>query len=236
MEKIKSSVIVALDFNSLAKALDLAETLSPKECRVKVGKELFTRAGPDSVKQLVDRGFDVFLDLKFHDIPNTVINACLAAADLGCWMLNVHASGGRAMMEGAANTLSTLESPPILIGVTTLTSLRDDALNEIGINESAEAHTLRLASLAKECGLSGVVCSPLEANLMRERFGNQFLLVTPGVRPLGYGADDQARIATPSEAIANGASYLVVGRPITNALNPASALAIINEGLTGLQT
>jgi orotidine-5'-phosphate decarboxylase len=231
MKNIKSPIIVALDFHSLTEVLNLVETLSPTECRVKVGKELFTGAGPDSVKHLVDRGFDVFLDLKFHDIPSTVRNACLVAADLGCWMINVHASGGRAMMEAAANGLSVLGSAPILIGVTTLTSLNDSALKEIGINESVKSHTLRLASLAKECGLAGVVNSPLEASFMRERLGHDFLLITPGVRPLGSRANDQARIATPSEAMVNGASYLVMGRPITSALNPASALAIINEEL-----
>ena len=231
MKNIKSPVIVALDFRSLAEALSLVDTLNPADCRVKIGKELFTVAGPDSVKHLVDRGFDVFLDLKFHDIPHTVRNACLAAADLGCWMLNVHTSGGRAMMEKAANALSALESAPILIGVTTLTSLNNFALEEVGINESAGPHTLRLASLAKECGLAGVVSSPLEVSLMRERLGPKFLFVTPGVRPLGTSVDDQARIATPSEAMAYGASYLVVGRPITSAPNPASALAAINEEL-----
>ena len=231
MKNIKSPVIVALDFRSLAEALSLVDTLNPADCRVKIGKELFTVAGPDSVKHLVDRGFDVFLDLKFHDIPNTVRNACLAAADLGCWMLNVHTSGGKAMMEKAANALSALESAPILIGVTTLTSLDNVALKEIGIKESAETHTLRLAGLAKECGLAGVVSSPLEVSLMRERLGSKFLFVTPGVRPLGTSVDDQARIATPLEAIAYGASYLVVGRPITSAPNPASALAAINEEL-----
>jgi orotidine-5'-phosphate decarboxylase len=231
MKNIKSPVIVALDFRSLAEALSLVDTLNPADCRVKIGKELFTVAGPDSVKHLVDRGFDVFLDLKFHDIPNTVRNSCLAAADLGCWMLNVHTSGGKAMMEKAANALSSLESAPMLIGVTTLTSLDNFALKEIGINESTETHTLRLASLAKECGLAGVVSSPLEVSLMRERLGPKFLFVTPGVRPLGTSVDDQARIATPSEAMAYGASYLVVGRPITSAPNPASALAAINEEL-----
>ena len=231
MKNIKSPVIVALDFRSLVEALSLVDTLNPADCRVKIGKELFTAAGPDSVKHLVDRGFDVFLDLKFHDIPNTVRNACLAAADLGCWMLNVHTSGGKTMMEKAANALSALESAPILIGVTTLTSLDNVALKEIGINESTETHTLRLASLAQECGLAGVVSSPLEVSLMRERLGSKFLFVTPGVRLLGASVDDQARIATPSEAMAYGASYLVVGRPITSAPNPASALAAINEEL-----
>ncbi|MDC3202795.1 orotidine-5'-phosphate decarboxylase [Gammaproteobacteria bacterium] len=231
MKNIKSPVIVALDFRSLTEALTLVDTLNPADCRVKIGKELFTAAGPDSVRHLGDRGFDVFLDLKFHDIPNTVRTACLAAADLGCWMINVHTSGGKAMMEKAADALSALQSPPILIGVTTLTSLDNVALKEIGISESAEIHTLRLASLAKECGLAGVVSSPLEVSLMRESLGSNFLFVTPGVRPLGANIDDQARIATPLEAMAYGASYLVVGRPITSAPNPASALAAINEEL-----
>ncbi|MEQ8661488.1 MAG: orotidine-5'-phosphate decarboxylase [Gammaproteobacteria bacterium] len=222
-------VIVALDFAALDAALALADRLDPARCRVKVGKELFTRCGPAAVSALAARGFEVFLDLKFHDIPNTVAGACRAAADLGCWMLNVHAGGGRAMMEAAAVALADHPARPLLIAVTVLTSLDDDALGEIGVAGGAAAQVARLAALARASGLDGVVCSPLELAPLRAHLGGgDFVLVTPGVRPAGASLDDQVRVATPAHAMAAGASYLVVGRPVTQAADPAAAVAAID--------
>ena len=222
-------VIVALDYPALADALALADRLDPQACRVKVGKELFTRAGPQAVSMLVARGFEVFLDLKFHDIPNTVAGACRAAADLGCWMLNVHAGGGRAMMEAAVAALAERRTRPLLIAVTVLTSLDDAALDEIGIGDGVAGQVERLAALTRASGLDGVVCSPLEIAPLRARLGDAFTLVTPGVRPAGASVDDQVRIATPGNAMAAGASYLVVGRPVARAADPAAAVAAIND-------
>ncbi len=228
MSEPRKPVIVALDFPSLDDAVALAQRLDPAACRVKVGKELFTRAGPDAVTRLVGLGFEVFLDLKFHDIPNTVAGACRAAADLGCWMVNVHAGGGRAMMEAAVEALAGRPQAPLLIGVTVLTSLDDGALAETGVAGGAQAQVLRLAALAAASGLDGVVCSPLEIAALRAEHDAAFALVTPGVRPAGADADDQARTATPAAALAAGAGFLVVGRPITRAADPAAALAAIN--------
>jgi len=222
-------IIVALDFSSLSCALKKAEQLDPDLCKVKVGKELFTKVGPDSVVSLRKLGFDVFLDLKFHDIPNTVARACEAAADLGCWMVNLHASGGRAMMETAANVMAKLSTAPLLTAVTVLTSLNDNLLAEIGVGDGALLHTTRLAKLANSCGLDGVVCSPQEITSIRNEVNNNFLIVTPGVRPLGAAVDDQARFATPSEAIKKGADYLVIGRPITEARDSHTALTEIHS-------
>ena len=222
-------IIVALDFSSLSCALKKAEQLDPDLCKVKVGKELFTKVGPDSVVSLRKLGFDVFLDLKFHDIPNTVARACEAAADLGCWMVNLHASGGRAMMETAANVMAKLSTAPLLTAVTVLTSLNDNLLAEIGVGDGALLHTTRLAKLANSCGLDGVVCSPQEITSIRNEVNNNFLIVTPGVRPLGAAQDDQARFATPSEAIKKGADYLVIGRPITEARDSHTALTEIHS-------
>jgi orotidine-5'-phosphate decarboxylase len=222
-------IIVALDFSSLSCALKKAEQLDPDLCKVKVGKELFTKVGPDSVVSLRKLGFDVFLDLKFHDIPNTVARACEAAADLGCWMVNLHASGGRAMMETAANVMAKLSTAPLLTAVTVLTSLNDNLLAEIGVGDGALLHTTRLAKLANSCGLDGVVCSPHEITSIRNEVNNNFLIVTPGVRPLGAALDDQARVATPSEAIKKGANYLVIGRPITEARDSHTALTEIHS-------
>jgi len=222
-------IIVALDFSSLSCALKKAEQLDPDLCKVKVGKELFTKVGPDSVVSLRKLGFDVFLDLKFHDIPNTVARACEAAADLGCWMVNLHASGGRAMMETAANVMAKLSTAPLLTAVTVLTSLNDNLLAEIGVGDGALLHTTRLAKLANSCGLDGVVCSPHEITSIRNEVNNNFLIVTPGVRPLGAALDDQARVATPSEAIKKGADYLVIGRPITEARDSHTALTEIHS-------
>ena len=227
MQAIHSPLIIALDFDRLDDALAIADRLDPARCRVKIGKELFTRSGPAAVSALVARGFEVFLDLKFHDIPNTVAGACRAAADLGCWMLNVHAGGGRAMMEAAAQALADRSARPLLIAVTVLTSLDDAALRETGVAAGAAAQVLRLAALTRDCGLDGVVCSPLEISPLRAEFGAAFTLVTPGIRPLGAGGDDQVRVAGPREAVAAGANYLVVGRPVTRADDPAAAVAAI---------
>jgi orotidine-5'-phosphate decarboxylase len=229
MKLSSDPIIVALDVSSLSSALQKAEQLDPELCKVKVGKELFTKAGPDSVANLRKLGFDVFLDLKFHDIPNTVTRACEAAADLGCWMVNLHASGGRAMMETAANAMAKLSNAPLLTAVTVLTSLNDDLLAEVGVRDGAESHTTRLAKLANSCGLDGVVCSPREITSIRREVNNSFLIVTPGVRPLGAAINDQARVATPSEAIEKGADYLVIGRPITEAQDSRAALIDIHS-------
>jgi len=221
-------VIVALDVSSAAEALVLAERLPAGSCRLKVGKELFTVAGPALVETLVQRGHGIFLDLKFHDIPNTVAQACEAAARLGVWMINVHALGGTKMMAAAREALERTSVRPRLIAVTVLTSMAAADLAEIGLGDDPEALALRLAALAQVAGLDGVVCSAREARAMRERFGTDFELVTPGIRPAQAAADDQARIATPTSAVRDGSSYLVIGRPITRAADPAAALAAIN--------
>ncbi|MDO6712726.1 orotidine-5'-phosphate decarboxylase [Aliiglaciecola sp. 2_MG-2023] len=222
-------VIVALDFDNRAKALNLVSQLDSNLCKLKIGKEMFTYFGPEFVKELVNRGFDVFLDLKFHDIPNTVGKACLAAADLGVWMLNVHASGGPKMMENAKTQLATLgPDQPKLIAVTVLTSMEQSQLNAIGIKDSPEQQVLRLAKLTKNCGLDGVVCSAQEAPILRSSLDKDFLLVTPGIRPLGSDKGDQQRVMTPPEAILAGVNYMVIGRPITQAADPLRALLDIN--------
>jgi orotidine-5'-phosphate decarboxylase len=223
-------VIVALDFDAADKALALVDQLKPDMCRVKVGKELFTRAGPQLVKQLVENGFDVFLDLKFHDIPNTVAKACAAAADLGVWMVNVHAQGGPKMMEAARDAVASASHRPLLIAVTILTSLTDDDLRAVGLQGGAEENVLRLAKLAEQCGLDGVVCSPMEVLTLRDQVGTNFKLVTPGIRPAGSSKDDQSRVMTPKTALLAGSNYIVVGRPITQAKHPLAALqAILTE-------
>lgn len=227
--KPEPKIIVALDFSSANEALSLAKRLHPGQCRLKVGKELFTRAGPALVLELQQMGFEIFLDLKFHDIPNTVAKACRAAADLGVWMVNVHALGGRQMMQAAREAIDEAAHKPLLIAVTILTSLGADELDEVGLAGNPQANVLRLASLAQESGLDGVVCSPMEVSALREIVGDAFMLVTPGVRPAGTSADDQKRITTPEDAIAIGSSYLVVGRPITQAEDPLDALAAINS-------
>lgn len=229
-------VIVALDFANPMRALSLAERLDPHDCGLKVGKEMFVVAGPEPVRWMVERGFNVFLDLKFHDIPNTVAQACAAATRLGIWMLNVHAAGGRAMMKAARDAVSATAAEtgrprPLLVAVTVLTSLDQAALRETGIDAEAGRHALRLAALTRDCGLDGVVCSPIEAPSMRSAFGPDFTLVTPGIRPAGSVRDDQSRIMTPEEAAQGGADYLVVGRPVTGAADPVAALADINRAL-----
>ena len=221
-------IIVALDFASADEAISLAKTLDPAMCRVKVGKELFTRAGPPFIEQLHGLGFEVFLDLKFHDIPNTVAKACRAAAELGVWMVNVHALGGRRMMEAAREAVDSANHQPLLIAVTILTSMGEEDLKEIGLDADPEANVLRLAQLAESSGLDGVVCSPREVKALRETVGDSFALVTPGVRPVGVSTDDQKRVTTPEDAIRTGSSYLVIGRPITQAESPIEALRNIN--------
>ncbi|HTT08142.1 MAG TPA: orotidine-5'-phosphate decarboxylase [Gammaproteobacteria bacterium] len=227
-------IIVALDFDNAGEALALTRRLDPKRCRVKVGKELFTRAGPAPVEKLTAAGFDVFLDLKFHDIPNTVAAACAAAADLGCWMINVHASGGQAMMMAARESMERYPRRPLLVAVTVLTSLAAEDLAAIGMKDTPEAAVSRLAALTHKAGLDGVVCSAHEAASLRRELPRDFLLVTPGIRPAGGDAADQARVATPAEALRAGADYLVIGRPVTRAADPLQALAGIEREIDGV--
>jgi orotidine-5'-phosphate decarboxylase len=224
-------VIVALDYPSAPAALDLARQLSPALCRVKVGKELFTRAGPAIVEQLQHLGFEVFLDLKFHDIPNTVAGAVHAAAELGVWMVNVHASGGRRMMEAAVAALAKFTQRPILLGVTVLTSMSDQDMQELGYHDSVQQRVSRLATLAADSGLDGVVCSAQEASALRVQCGQQFCLVTPGIRLAGDDAADQRRVVTPAAALAMGSDYLVIGRSITAARDPQAALQRVHAEL-----
>ncbi len=229
-------VIVALDFEQPMRALALADRLDPAACALKVGKELFVVAGPEPVRWMIARGFRVFLDLKFHDIPNTVAHACTAATGLGVWMLNVHAAGGRAMLAAARQAVDDTAAgqgrpAPLLIAVTVLTSLADTDLRDMGIAATAAQQAQDLARLAASCGLDGVVCSAVEAPALRAAHGKAFKLVTPGIRPAGSARDDQARIITPEAAVANGADYLVIGRPITQAADPLAALAAINASI-----
>ena len=231
MTTVKSNVIVALDYDNKHSALTLADRLDPKYCRVKVGKELFTAAGPAVVKELSDRSFDVFLDLKFHDIPNTVAKALSAAADLGVWMANVHASGGSRMMSAAKQALGNSGSDMLLIGVTVLTSMDTSDLEEVGIKRTLSDQVLHLASMTKDSGLDGVVCSAQEARTLKEALGEDFKLVTPGIRLANSAADDQRRIVTPSDAMALGSDYLVIGRPITQSADPLATLLEINRSL-----
>ncbi|ERP89856.1 orotidine 5'-phosphate decarboxylase [Marinobacter sp. ES-1] len=222
-------IIVALDFPSQDPALALADQLDPAKCRLKVGKELFTRSGPELVKSLQGRGFDVFLDLKFHDIPNTTSAAVAAAADLGVWMVNVHASGGEKMMVACRERLESFGADkPLLIAVTVLTSMSDADLAGIGITDSAEAQVSRLAALTRNCGLDGVVCSAQEAPRLKAEQGAGFQLITPGIRPLTADKGDQQRIMTPTDALKAGSDYLVIGRPITQASDPLAALEAIH--------
>ena len=224
MVDTKGPLIVALDFDTATEALDLVDLLDPDTCRVKVGKQLFTREGPAILKALGARGFDVFLDLKFHDIPNTVANACVAAAEQGAWMVNVHASGGSRMMVAARDALAKLSNPPKLIAVTVLTSMAPEDLLETGTPASPMERVLLLAELAQQAGMDGVVCSAQEAQQLRARLGPDFNLVTPGIRLPEDNVGDQRRVLSPSDALAAGANYLVVGRPITAASDPAGAL------------
>ncbi|WP_432696340.1 orotidine-5'-phosphate decarboxylase [Marinobacterium sp. YM272] len=224
MKKIEKPVIVALDYPEQAAALDMAARLDPSKCRVKVGKELFTRSGPAVVEALQAQGFDLFLDLKFHDIPNTVAKAVRAAAELGVWMVNVHASGGRRMMTAAREELEQVSGDTKLIAVTVLTSMERSDLAEIGLDLEPMEQVRRLAGLTHDCGLDGVVCSAQEAEMLRREIAGEFDLVTPGIRPATASAGDQRRILTPADAVRAGASYLVVGRPITQAADPSRAV------------
>jgi orotidine-5'-phosphate decarboxylase len=225
-------IIVALDLPTADHAGALVARLDPALCRLKIGSELFVSAGPHFVEELTGGGYPVFLDLKFHDIPNTVAHACKAAARLGVWMINLHAGGGFAMMQAAREALEGFSPRPRLVAVTVLTSLSDADLARVGVPATAEQQVLNLARLADEAGLDGVVCSAREAAALRQTLSPEFLLVTPGIRPAGYAADDQRRIVTPAQAVASGADYLVVGRPVTRADDPFSALQRIHAEIT----
>ncbi|WP_448246169.1 orotidine-5'-phosphate decarboxylase [Thalassotalea agariperforans] len=227
-----AKVVVALDFNNQADALAFVDKINPSDCRLKVGKEMFTYFGPEFVKVLVGKGFDVFLDLKFHDIPNTVAKAVTAAAELGVWMVNVHASGGLKMMEKAKEALLPYgDKAPLLIAVTVLTSMEESDLLGLGITKSPAEQVEHLATLTKQAGLDGVVCSAQEAQLLKNKLGKDFKLITPGIRPEGSSVDDQKRIMTPVQAVEIGVDYLVIGRPITKAEDPHSVLQVINDSL-----
>ena len=227
-----SKIIVALDYEKEAEALALVDQIDPSLCRLKVGKEMFTTLGMNFVKQLHQRNFDVFLDLKYHDIPNTVARAVRSAADLGVWMVDLHASGGLRMMEEAKRILEPYgKDAPLLIAVTVLTSMEDLDLLQIGINASTMEQVLRLAHLTQRAGLDGVVCSPQEVEILRNACGEDFKLVTPGIRPIGADFGDQRRVMTPTAAIRAGSDYLVIGRPITKADNPVEVLRSINASI-----
>lgn len=228
-------IIVALDYANAASALNFARVLDPALCRVKVGKELFTAAGPQLVEALVGEGYGVFLDLKFHDIPNTVAKACEAASRLGVWMLNVHASGGVAMMQAAREGVAKSNREPLLIAVTVLTSMDQATLNQIGVAGDLQQQVLNLAKLTHQAGLDGVVCSAQEASALRSTLGEDFCLVTPGIRPADASLDDQSRVVTPAAALQLGSSYLVIGRPITQAKDPLLALQAIHSEIGAYQ-
>ncbi|NQZ90480.1 MAG: orotidine-5'-phosphate decarboxylase [Colwellia sp.] len=228
-----AKVVVALDFDKKADALAFVDKIQPSDCRLKVGKEMFTYFGPEFVKELTSRGFDVFLDLKFHDIPNTVAKAVTAAAELGVWMVNVHASGGSEMMIKAKQALEKYgDKAPLLIAVTVLTSMGEDDLLGLGITKSPADQVMSLAKLTKDAGLDGVVCSAWEAESLKVNLGEDFKLITPGIRPAGASSDDQKRIMTPEQAMAVGVDYLVIGRPITKAEDPKRVLQSINLSLS----
>ena len=223
-----NKIIIPLDLE-YSEAIHMAKKFDANLCRLKIGSQLFTSSGPQIIKELNSLGFDVFLDLKFHDIPNTVYEAVKSAADLGIWMINVHASGGRAMLEASKKALEGFDQPPLLIAVTVLTSLSEDSINEVGIKDLS-GQVLRLAELTKECDLNGVVCASTDVKAIKNRFGKDFITVTPGIRPNDSKVNDQNRISTPSEAVKNGSDYLVIGRPITESEDPTKALEkIIKE-------
>ncbi|EEY1246980.1 orotidine-5'-phosphate decarboxylase [Salmonella enterica] len=228
----ESPVVVALDYHERDKALAFVDKIDPRDCRLKVGKEMFTLFGPQLVRDLQQRGFDVFLDLKFHDIPNTTARAVAAAADLGVWMVNVHASGGARMMAAARDALAPFgKDAPLLIAVTVLTSMETCDLRDLGVTLSPVEHAERLARLTQQCGLDGVVCSAQEAVRFKQVFGTAFKLVTPGIRPAGSEAGDQRRIMTPEQALSAGVDYMVIGRPVTQSVDPAQTLKDINASL-----
>ncbi|BAT34908.1 orotidine-5'-phosphate decarboxylase [Escherichia albertii] len=227
-----SPVVVALDYNNRDAALAFVDKIDPRDCRLKVGKEMFTLFGPQFVRELQQRGFDIFLDLKFHDIPNTAAHAVAAAADLGVWMVNVHASGGVRMMTAAREALVPFgKDAPLLIAVTVLTSMEASDLADLGVTLSPADYAERLAALTQKCGLDGVVCSAQEAVRFKQAFGQDFKLVTPGIRPQGSDAGDQRRIMTPEQALAAGVDYMVIGRPVTQSVDPEQTLKAINASL-----
>ncbi|HCI7488908.1 TPA: orotidine-5'-phosphate decarboxylase [Escherichia coli] len=227
-----SPVVVALDYHNRDDTLAFVDKIDPRDCRLKVGKEMFTLFGPQFVRELQQRGFDIFLDLKFHDIPNTAAHAVAAAADLGVWMVNVHASGGARMMTAAREALVPFgKDAPLLIAVTVLTSMEASDLADLGVTLSPADYAERLAALTQKCGLDGVVCSAQEAARFKQVFGQEFKLVTPGIRPQGSEAGDQRRIMTPEQASAAGVDYMVIGRPITQSVDPAQTLKAINASL-----
>ena len=225
-------IVVALDFDNSVQTLKLVERLDPSRCRLKVGKELFTSEGPQLVEALQTKGFDVFLDLKFHDIPNTCAKAVKAAANMGVWMVNVHASGGQRMMEAARESLESFQQKPILIGVTVLTSMEQQDLAGIGLDVEPQQQVKRLAELTKLSGLDGVVCSAQEASMLKQQCGSDFQLITPGIRPSFAQQGDQRRVMTPAEAMGAGVDYMVIGRPITQAKDPIEALALIEKEIS----
>lgn len=229
----RKRIVIALDFADSSAAIELLAHLDPAQCRVKIGKELFTRCGPDLVKMVIDKGFDVFLDLKFHDIPNTVAKAVSAAADMGVWMVNVHASGGRDMMSAARAAVDASNKKPLLIAVTVLTSMSQADLAETGVQDAPIVQVNRLAALAHDCRMDGVVCSAEETSLLRKNFGKNFVLVTPGIRPSGDDVGDQKRVVTPVDALSRGSDYLVIGRPITQSANPREKLNEIYAQVSG---
>ncbi len=232
-KSVTSPVIVALDFPEEKQALELVQRLDPARCRLKIGKEMFTRSGPQLVEKIAALGYEIFLDLKFHDIPNTVAGACHSAADLGVWMINVHTLGGKRMMEAAREAVEKSSSRPLLIGVTILTSMGQEDIAQIGLAGTPADNVQRLATLANDAGLDGVVCSPKEVEMLRGSLPAEFKLVTPGIRPAWSEKGDQTRITTPADAICLGSDYLVIGRPITGATDPLEALGKIEAELSG---
>jgi len=226
---IDPKIIVALDYSAAAPVLAFADRIEPSMCRLKVGKELFTASGPDLVEKLMRRGFEIFLDLKYHDIPNTVAQACKVAASMGVWMVNVHAMGGRKMLAAARDAIDSGSHKPKLIAVTLLTSNTQQDLTDIGITATSDEMVMRLATLSQDCGLDGVVCSAQEAKLVRRKCGGDYCLVTPGIRPALTSHDDQSRVMSPLAALQAGSNYLVIGRPITQAMDPLRMLLDINQ-------
>ena len=227
---MENRIIIPLDLD-YSQAINIAKTLDPNICRLKVGSQLFTSSGPRVIKELHSLGFDIFLDLKFHDIPNTVHESVKSAADLGVWMVNVHASGGSKMLEASNKALLGYENPPLLIGVTVLTSLSEEEIKEIGL-KGIQGQVLQLAGLVKDNGLDGVVCAASDTTAIKSKFGEDFLAVTPGIRPANSNTNDQSRVATPSEAIKNGSDYLVIGRPVTGSKNPKDVLEKIYKEIS----
>lgn len=233
-ESAAPRLVVAMDYDNISDFQALVTQLDPAYCRLKIGKELFTASGPQAVEYAQSRGFDVFLDLKFHDIPVTVAKALKAAAELGVWMVNVHASGGARMLEAASEAIANCRHQPLLIGVTVLTSMTEQEMQALGVGRPLTEQVQYLARLAQQSGLNGVVCSAREAHDLKQACGDEFLLVTPGIRPAGSAADDQRRIVTPQDAIAHGSDYLVIGRPITGAADPAAACRAISDSIESL--